>query len=151
MVRGIMMEQIRMLRFRSLLERFVNHGDAGCYVQIGHTRQDILRMTGRQDGEGQLDGNCLSPEEVERAAAVPTAITRLSPDTFELLFRHGFEVADYTMHACQPDAFSYIGYTQPARRQPVLRSAPKGEPRIVETGWPAPVPAGMTLSEPVTR
>jgi hypothetical protein len=108
-------------------------------------------MTGRQDWDDPLAGNCLSTEEVERASAVPTAITRLSWDTFELLFRHGFEVADYTMRACQPDVFSYLGYTQPARRQPVLQSASEGEPRVAERVRPAPVPAGVPLSEPVAQ
>jgi len=110
MVRGIMMDQIRQLRFRSIVERHVNHSDAACYLQIGQTCADALRMTGRQEFVGQFARDCLSRDEAQRAAQVPTAISRLSSPCFERLFRHGFEVADYTLYAYQPDRFSYIGY-----------------------------------------
>jgi NTE family protein len=140
MVRGIMMEQIRTLRFRSLLERFVNHSDPGCYVQIGRTCEDVLSLTGRQEWIGQLGSDCLGTQEVNRAAAVPTTITRLSQDTFELLFRHGFEVADCTMCACQPDQFSHIGYRHSSRQQaPPQRVLPQ-EAGIRDVGWSIPLP-----------
>lgn len=140
MVRGIMMEQIRTLRFRSLLERFVNHTDSGCYVQIGRTCEDILVLTGRQGWLDQLGSDCLGENEVNRAAAIPTTITRLSQDTFELLFRHGFEVADYTMHACHPDHFPYLGYRHSAWQQaPAQRALPE-ETQIRDVGWSTPMP-----------
>ncbi|OGO44391.1 MAG: hypothetical protein A2W37_10640 [Chloroflexi bacterium RBG_16_63_12] len=39
-----------------------------------------------------------------------TTIRRVTPAEFERLFRHGFEVADYTLYAYHPDTFPYIGY-----------------------------------------
>ncbi len=140
MVRGIMMEQIRTLRFRSLLERFVNHTDSGCYVQIGRTCEDILSLTGRQEWIGQLGSDCLGATEVRRAGALPTTITRLSQGTFDLLFRHGFEVADYTMHACHPDTFAYLGYRRSARQQPLPQRVLPQEPQVREIGRSAPMP-----------
>jgi hypothetical protein len=52
----------------------------------------------------------LSKEEAIRAAEMETTIKQLSAAEFERLFRHGFEVADYTMYAYHPREFPYIGY-----------------------------------------
>ena len=39
-----------------------------------------------------------------------TVIRRLCEDEFDLLFRHGFEVADYTLYEFYADEFPYIGF-----------------------------------------
>jgi hypothetical protein len=54
---------------------------------------------------------CLSAEEAKRAANMETVIRRLTQEEFERLFRHGFEVADYTLYGYYPDKFNYIGYS----------------------------------------
>jgi hypothetical protein len=41
---------------------------------------------------------------------MPTVIRKLTAEEFERLFRHGFEVADYTLYAYHADKFRYIGY-----------------------------------------
>lgn len=110
MIRGIMMDQIRTLRFRAVLERFKNHQGAGSILQIGTTCEGILREVGREDEISELRSQCLSHREAEAAAETPTDIRRLSPEHFERLFRHGFEVADYTLYAYHPDEFPFIGY-----------------------------------------
>jgi hypothetical protein len=51
-----------------------------------------------------------SDTEQERAAYFGTTIRRLSQSEFECMFRHGFEVADYTMYGCYPDRYNYVGY-----------------------------------------
>jgi len=114
MVRGIMMEQIRSLRFRALVERSVNHGDRACYLQIGQSRQDVLSFLGLED-EGPGAGlGCLSREEIDHAAGMGTDIRRVSAQDLQRLFRHGFEVADYTLEACYPDDFRRLGYRYPS-------------------------------------
>ncbi len=42
-----------------------------------------------------------------------TVIRRLSEEEFERLYRHGFEVADYTLYAFNADRFEYLGYEKP--------------------------------------
>jgi hypothetical protein len=39
-----------------------------------------------------------------------TDIGRPDDKTFERVFRHGFEVADYTLYAYNHPEFKYIGY-----------------------------------------
>jgi len=41
---------------------------------------------------------------------MPTVIRKLTQDEFERLFRHGFEVADFSLFAYYPDQFKFIGY-----------------------------------------
>jgi NTE family protein len=109
-ISGIMMDQIRSLRSRAVLERMVTHGDPGGFLQIGNTCQYVLDHSPRRDDAARLCPGCLSPEEADAAANMPTVIRRLSPEEFRRLFRHGFEVADYTLYAHHAEQFRYIGY-----------------------------------------
>ncbi len=54
--------------------------------------------------------NCLSKKETDRVANIATKISRLSEEEYNLLFQHGYEVADYTLYAYNADTFNYIGY-----------------------------------------
>ena len=108
---GVMMDQIRSLRSRAILERIINHGDQGSFFQIGNTCEEVLRGSKKKDEAAQLCPQCLSPEEAKVAADMETVIRKLTPAEFERLFRHGFEVADYTLYAFYPDQFNYIGYS----------------------------------------
>jgi NTE family protein len=107
---GIMMDQIRSLRARAIIERFVNHGDDGGFLRIGNTCRHIFGSAGRSD---LVESHCprtLADEEVELAKTMPTAIRRLSAIEFERLYRHGFEVADMTLHAYYSNTFGLLGY-----------------------------------------
>lgn len=106
----ITMDQVRSLRSRAVWERFVNHKDAGVFLQVGNTCQGVLENAGRQSEIAQLGRQCLDPREARRAADMETVIRRLTEEEWERLFRHGFEVADYTLYAYFPDQFKYIGY-----------------------------------------
>ena len=48
---------------------------------------------------------CVSREIKKEALNLP-----LSEEEFERLFRHGFEVADYTLYSYYPEMFPYFGY-----------------------------------------
>lgn len=109
-ITGIMMDQVRSLRARAILERIVNHGDKGAFLQIGNTCRSILKQAGLSAHIPTRSPTCLSKEEAEKAAAMETDIARLNDETFERLYRHGFEVADCTLSAYSPDLFQYIGY-----------------------------------------
>lgn len=109
-INGVMMDQIRSLRSRAVLERIINHQDAGGFLQIGNTCQEVLEPSPKRDDIPRLCPACLSAEEAARAAKFETTIRRVTPAEFALLFRHGFEVADYTLYAYYPDEFPYVGY-----------------------------------------
>lgn len=109
-ITGIMMDQVRSLRARAILERMKNHHDPGVFLAIGNNCEYVLRDRGRDDVIAELSPQCLKDEEAAAAANTPTMIRRLSPQEFDLLFRHGFEVADYTLYAYHPDHFQFVGY-----------------------------------------
>ena len=92
------------------LERMANHGDRGGFFQTGNTCDYVLRAAGKVDDVARFCPGCLSAVDAARAAEMPTVIRKLTPAEFQLLFRHGFEVADYTLYGHHDDEFRYIGY-----------------------------------------
>jgi NTE family protein len=113
-ITGVMMDQIRSLRSRAVLERMINHKneDPGGFIQIGNTCSYVLKGAEMEDEIPNKSPQCLTKEEADRAANMKTDIGRLSEERYELLFRHGFEVADYTLYAHNTDKFKYIGYSK---------------------------------------
>ncbi len=107
---GIMMDQVRSLRARAILERLVNHKDLGSFVRAGNSCAYVLRQAGRADEIPEKAPGCLSEDDAKWAGNFPTVIRKLTIAEFEKLFRHGFEVADYTLYAYMPDMFPYVGY-----------------------------------------
>jgi NTE family protein len=111
MATGIMKEQIRALRARAVVERLINHeDDKGVYLQTGNTCHEVLSNAAKQDEIPELCQGCLDEREARLAAEMPTVIRKLTESEYERLFRHGFEVADYTLYAYYPDEFKYVGY-----------------------------------------
>ena len=110
---GIMMTQVRSLRTRALLERLTNHGkqDQGAFLVTGNTARGILTSAGHADWIPQFSQGSLPEDKAHWAETMGTAIQKLTPDVYELLFHHGFEVADATLCAYYPDDFKHIPYT----------------------------------------
>ena len=106
----ILMNQVRSLRTRAIIERMRNHDDQGGFFQTGNTCAYVLREAGKTEDIPRLCPDCLSEEDATRVAEMPTVIRKLTDEEFERLFRHGFEVADYTLYAYHADKFRYIGY-----------------------------------------
>jgi NTE family protein len=107
----ILMNQVRSLRARAIIERMVNHDDRGGFFQIGNVCANVLRGAGKEAEEiARLSSECLPEEDCDAAANMGTDI-KLSQDECDLLFRHGFEVADYTLYAYNEDEFDYVGYS----------------------------------------
>lgn len=110
-ITGVMMDQIRSLRARAILERMRNHNDRGAFLQIGNSCSEILTAAAKKDEIAEKCAGCLTPLEATQAAEVETDIARLTNKKFELLFRHGFENADYSLYGFSADLFNYIGYS----------------------------------------
>jgi NTE family protein len=105
-----MMDQIRSLRSRAIIERIVKHKDPGAFLVNGNSCTEVLTDVRRAADLSRISPLCLDDEQVKRAGAFPTVIRKLADEEFMLLFRHGFEVADYTLYAYHPDQFDFIGY-----------------------------------------
>lgn len=102
--------QIEALRSRDTIHRFRAHAGAGNYFKTGNSCRKLLRGSGKSEAEiDAIAVAYLDQESVDRAADFSTTLRRLTREEFILLFRHGFEVADCTLHT----------YGQPS--QPLLR------------------------------
>jgi NTE family protein len=117
---SIMMDQVRSLRARAIIERFVNHKDKGVFLQTGNTAEQIIRSSRRDSGLApaeieteiaRLAPDCLDDAEAQKAAGMGTVIRQLTEEEFERLFRHGFEVADLTLFSYYPETFQHIKYS----------------------------------------
>jgi NTE family protein len=107
---GIMMDQVRSLRARAVIERMVNHHDPGVFLQTGNTCAHVLAEAGKREDISRFAPACMNEPEADQVANMPTVIRRLEETEFQRLFRHGFEVTDYTLYAYHGDKFPYVGF-----------------------------------------
>lgn len=96
-------EQVRTLRARSLVAHLQQSLDSGVYLRIGNTVDKVYKPVGGEVPAGVKLGD----DDVARAERFETTLRRLSGEEFELLRRHGFEVANATLAARQKKLFSY--------------------------------------------
>jgi NTE family protein len=111
-ITGVMMDQIRSLRSRAILERFINHQDEGVLLQIGKTSKDTLEGAEKKAEASQWSAKCLGAEETQRAANMETVIRKLTQEEFTRLFRHGFELTDAMLYGYYADKFPYVDYSK---------------------------------------
>ncbi len=86
----IVTDQTRSLRIRGFAE-FLIRGGSGAYLQIGAAGQAIIKKSGKPLPEGidqWIDG-----PQANAAKLYPTNLHQMSPEAFDLLERHGYEVA----------------------------------------------------------
>ena len=96
-------EQVRGMRARSVVAEFQRSPEAGVYLRCGNTVDAIYRDVGRKAPADALLGEA----DATRLGGFKTTLRRLSAEEFELLLRHGFEVANATLATRQPGWFSY--------------------------------------------
>ncbi|MDP3795676.1 MAG: patatin-like phospholipase family protein [Polaromonas sp.] len=88
-VADIMSDQTRALRARGLMAYAWKESGRAAYLRLGATAQDIARRS----GAACPAGNWLDKDGVKAAAAYPTSLKKVPLQTYELLFRHGYESA----------------------------------------------------------
>ena len=96
-------EQVRGLRARSLVAEFQRGTNAGVYVRLGNTVEKVYGAVGGSAPAGEA----LGEDDVAWAAGFQTTLRRLKGREFDLLVRHGFEVANATLATRQEPVFSY--------------------------------------------
>ncbi|GAB4573155.1 MAG: patatin-like phospholipase family protein [Anaerolineae bacterium] len=90
--------QIRSLRARMVVAH-LQEGNGGSYFQIDNSASYLLARAHRKDEIPEIAPRYLPEAEVKLAASFGSTLRQLTDEEFERLFRHGFEVADVTMHA----------------------------------------------------
>jgi NTE family protein len=110
---GIMMNQVRSLRTRAIIERLANHADQdqGVFLQTGNSCRYIIESARHNDWLPRFCEGAMPEDEVEKAAAMGTVIRKLTMEEYERLYHHGYEVADATLCAYYPDVFQHLPYT----------------------------------------
>lgn len=119
MATGIMKNQIRALQSRAVIERIVNHDDRGSYLRTGNYCEKILKdawWERIENGEmsfdqiKQLCEGSLNKEQANYCGNLETDIDDMAPGDYDLLYQHGFEVANATMYAYNEDMFEFIKF-----------------------------------------
>lgn len=119
---SIMMNQVRSLRTRAILERIQNHDDKGVFLQTGKSVNYILNHVQRTKDNGdyidnvlnqpgfieQASRGTLSQEQALQVANFATVIRRLSETEFQLIYKHGFETANAILSSYYPQIFKLI-------------------------------------------
>lgn len=101
-------DQVRSLRARALINHFETHKNSGVYFKIGNTGRKILEVAGiDNESIDELTKNSLSSKDAKSAANFKTTLRKLTDIEYDLLYRHGWEVANFTLHARCPDIFQY--------------------------------------------
>jgi NTE family protein len=89
-----------------IVSSFQQHPSSGVYFHIGNTASEIYRRARKTIP--LIDQ--LSDDEVKQVLNIETTLRRVTKREFNLLFRHGFEVADATLCAYQSDRFLSIPF-----------------------------------------
>ena len=95
-IADVALEQTRALRIRGWINFLQSYPECGMYLQLGAHAPDRIKQYAENNPEvadGLLKESWLDRKEVERAAAEPTNLRRLTPDAFDRLSRHGYETA----------------------------------------------------------
>ncbi|HEX9076533.1 MAG TPA: patatin-like phospholipase family protein [Anaerolineae bacterium] len=109
MITGILMDQIRSLRTRAVLGQMIKDPDSGVLLRTGATSQAVLLSSAHKEEITTLGAQCLDEKQATLCADYATTLRRMPVEDFDLLFRHGFEVADYTLYAYSTSS-KFIGY-----------------------------------------
>lgn len=97
----ISMDQVTALRSRMVMD-FIVQNEQGMYIKIGNSAEKIATDSKCPESlKRELIAACLSEQEAERAMSYPTTLRKPTDDDYELLLRHGFEVADCTYRCYQ--------------------------------------------------
>ena len=104
----IAMDQVRSLRTRTLVDHFESHENSGVYFKIGNTGRKILEAVKIDDKSiEKLTRNSLSVKDAKFAEDFETTLGQLEKYEYDLLYRHGWEVANFTLQARCPDLFQH--------------------------------------------
>ena len=97
-ISDIMSDQGRALRVRSFINFLQSNPDKGSYFQIGADARKKIETYQHHNQSGAsalLNETWLSAQDAERAANYITTLRKMSAYDFELIHRHGYEMAKW--------------------------------------------------------
>ena len=96
---NIATDQVRGLRARAVVSHLRSNPGTGVYLKIGNTEERIYREANCPDMAERIVGSSLHASEVQEAASIGTTLRRFALREYDLLFTHGYQVADATLSA----------------------------------------------------
>ena len=115
---SIATDQVRGIRARAVVSHLQANPDAGVYLRIGNTHEYIYSEAGRAGMVERLGADALNTAEVREAASVGTTLRKCTRREYDLLFAHGYQVADATLSAYCGNAFEPMPLDAPPRSSP---------------------------------
>lgn len=108
----IMANQVQSLRTRIIMDFLMNEPMKGRYIKLGNHADYILNNAKKERDIISLSSQTLSDKQIEPVRQIRTEDTRMPIDKFDLVFRHGFEVADLTLyaHGSDDDGYGFKGF-----------------------------------------
>ena len=98
-------DQVRSLRARTIVSHLQDNPGTGVYLKIGNTEKQIYQQA-KQPIPRQGMSKSLDVADVQTAARMNTTLRKISKSEFNLLYRHGYQVADATLSAYCGEQFN---------------------------------------------
>lgn len=93
--------QVTALRSRMVMD-FITQSNQGMYIKIGNSAEKITSESKcPEDLKRDLISKCLSVKQAGKAMNYPTTLRKPKKADYQLLLRHGYEVADCTYRCYQ--------------------------------------------------
>ena len=107
-------KQSHSLRTRIVMNFLTNQPTKGRYLKLGNHAGYILKRAGKTHEFENLSPPTLPADRVKRVQCVDTLDTNMSAEKFDLIFRHGYEIADLTLyaHGSDGDGYDFKGYPE---------------------------------------
>ncbi len=94
----IMLDQIRALRVRSLVNFIQMNPGSGAYYQLGSNPTDAIKRYGDLSVKKIIDlleNQWLNAEEIQKVSRYPTTLNQMTLSDFNLLVQHGYETSKW--------------------------------------------------------
>lgn len=110
------------LQTRSTMDFLVNQSTKGRYFKLGNHAEYILDRARKSSEIASLCPQTLPKDRIDEVRSIETEDTSMTIAKFDLIFRHGYEIADLTLyaHGSEDDGYEFKGYAslyQRMRRQ----------------------------------
>lgn len=96
---NIATDQVRGLRARAVVSHLRCNPGTGVYLKIGNTEERIYREANCPAMAERIVGSSLHASDVQEAANIGTTLRRFTLREHDLLFAHGYQIADATLSA----------------------------------------------------
>lgn len=105
--------QVNSLRTRLVMDFLVNEPAKGRYLKLGNHADYILSNAHKIHDLPKLGSQTLPADSIERVRNIKTEDTDFDTEIFDLIYRHGYEIADLTLyaHGSGQDGYDFMGYS----------------------------------------